>query len=327
MFDPNAPYSSITNGKRNNKGVAFYGQATYSVTPKSDITIGSRYDVEKREFTQNTASEKNGVLTQLTSDSTFNKTFNAFTPKIILSYKINNQTLLYASYTKGFRIGGFNVNNIADRTYNPEKSDNYEIGTKNSLLNNKLKLNLTAFYFQQKDQQVTTSKNGIDYATLNVGDMNNFGLEAEVTALPIKNVQIEWTASTSQSKYVRLNLYDNATSAVKNYKRNKAIYNPAVQSMLAIQYGVPFKQSKQNLKAFVRGEYRYLGEYQLNFENTENQKGYSLLNARAGITSNHFDVALWVRNLNDVRYMAWGTYASYTLGSPGMWGVTLTAKF
>jgi iron complex outermembrane recepter protein len=326
MFDPNAPFSSITNGKRGNKGVAFYGQSTYSVTPKFDIIIGSRYDVEKRELTQNTASEKNAVIAQLTSDTTFNKTFNAFTPKIILSYKINNQSLLYASYTKGFRIGGFNINNIADRIYNHEKSDNYEMGTKNSLFNNKLKLNLTAFYFQQKDQQVTTSKNGIDYATLNVGDMNNFGVEAELTALPIKNVQVEWTTSTSQTKYVRLDLFDNAISSVKNYKGNKAIYNPAVQSMMAIQYGIPFAQSKQNLKAFVRGEYRYLGKYQLNFENTENQNGYSLMNARAGVASNHFDVALWVRNGNDVRYMAWGTYASYTVGSPRMWGVTFTAK-
>ena len=327
IFDPNAPYTSITNGKRDNKGIALYGQATYSVTPKFDITIGSRYDVEKRELTQNIASEKNGVVSPLTSDSTFNKIFNAFTPKIILGYRINNQSLLYASYTKGFRIGGFNANNITDRIYNPEKSDNYEIGSKNSLLNNKLKVNLTAFYFQQQDQQVSTTKDGINYATLNVGDMNNFGLEVEVMALPIKNVQMEWTASTSQSKYVKLNLYDNAASAVKNYKGNKAIYNPAVQSMLVVQYGIAFKQSKQNLKAFVRGEYRYLGKYQLNFENTENQKAYSLVNARAGITSNHFDVALWVRNLTDVRYMAWGTYASYTLGSPRMWGVTLTAKF
>ena len=325
--DPNAPYSTISNGVRNNKGLAVYGQATYSITPTFDVTVGARYDAENRELTQNSEFEKNSIVTVTAPDSTFSRTFNAFTPKIVLSYKINNQSLLYASYAKGFRIGGFNFNNIADRTYNPEKSDNYEIGIKNSLLNNKLKANLTAFYFQQKDQQVTTTKDGINSAVLNVGDMNNFGLEAELTALPLKNVQIEWTVSTSQSKYVRLDLFDYGLGEVKKYVGNKAIYNPALQSMLAVQYGIPFKQSKQNLKAFVRGEYRYLGEYQLNFENTESQKAYSLLNARAGITSNHFDVAFWVRNLTDVRYLAWGTYSSYTLGSPRMLGVTLTAKF
>ena len=327
VFDPNAPYTSITNGKRNNKGIAVYGQATYSVTPKLDVTIGTRYDAETRQLAQNSELEKNKIVTQTAPDSTFSRTFNAFTPKVILSYKLNTQSLLYISYAKGFRIGGFNFSNTTDRTYNPEKSDNYEIGVKNSLLNNKLKVNITAFYLQQKDQQVTTTKDGINFATLNVGDMNNLGFEAEVSALPVKNLQIEWTASTSQSRYERLRLFDNATQEVRNYVGNKAIYNPAVQSMIAVQYGIPFKQSKQNMKAFLRGEYRYLGEYQLNFENTESQKGYGLINTRAGITSNHFDVAFWVRNLNDARYMAWGTYGSYTLGSPRMLGVTLTGKF
>ena len=327
LFDPNAPYASITNGKRNNKGVAFFGQATYAFSPQFDVTIGTRYDSETRELTQNTAFEKGGVVTPLTSDSTFSKTFSAFTPKVILNYKVNDNSMLYASFAKGFRIGGFNFNNVANRTYKPEKSDNYEIGMKNNLLDNKLKVNLTAFYFQQKDQQVSTSKDGINNAVLNVGDMNNFGLEAEVSAIPVKNLQIDWTASTSQSKYEKLELFSFTTLGVKDYKGNKAIYNPAFQSMLAVQYGIPISKSAQNLRAFLRAEYRYLGEYQLNFENTESQKAYGMINARAGITSNHFDLAVWARNLNDVRYMAWGTFASYMLGSPRMLGVTLTAKF
>jgi iron complex outermembrane recepter protein len=327
LFDPNAPYTTITNGSRNANGLALYGQATYAISSKLDLTIGARYDSEKRELTQNSSLEKNGVLTTVAADNTLSKTFTAFTPKIILNYKVNENSIVYASYAKGFRIGGFNFNSTTNPTYDPEKSDNYEVGIKNNLLNHKLKVNLTAFYFQQKDQQVTTTKNGVDYATLNVGDMNNFGLEAEVSALPLKNLQVEWTASTSQSKYEKLLLYDVSALAEKNYKNNKAIYNPAFQSMLAVQYGVPISKNTQNARAFVRGEYRYLGEYQLNFENTESQKGYGMLNARAGITSNHLDIALWVRNLNDVRYLAWGTYATYMLGSPRMWGVTLTGKF
>jgi iron complex outermembrane recepter protein len=235
--------------------------------------------------------------------------------------------MVYASYAKGFRIGGFNFSNSINPTYGPEKSDNYEVGIKNSLLNNRLKLNLTAFYFQQKDQQVSTTRDGVNYATLNVGNMNNAGLEVEVAAIPAKNLQVEWTASASHSDYQKLELFDGGTLAIKNYKGNQAIYNPAVQSMLAIQYGVPISKSTQNYKPFIRGEFRYIGEYQLNFENTESQEGYGLLNARAGITSKHVDIAFWVRNLNNVRYMAWGTYGSYMLGSPRMLGVTLTGHF
>ncbi|PVD53804.1 TonB-dependent receptor [Terrimonas sp.] len=326
LFDPNAPYASISNGKRKAYGVAFYGQTTYAVTPKFDITAGARYDVERRELTQNSAYEKNGIVMPLTADSTAKKTFNAFTPKVILSYKLTDKSMVYASYAKGFRVGGFNFGSTTNPTYNPEKSDNYELGIKNSLLNNRLKINLTAFYFQQKDQQVSTSQDGINYATLNVGDMDNYGLELEASALPAKNLQVDWTASTSHSEYKKLELFDANTLTVKDYKGNKAINNPALQSMLAVQYGIPFSKSAQNFKAFVRGEFRYIGKYELDFVNQYHQDAYGMLNTRAGVTSNHFDVALWVRNLTDVRYMAYG-YGSYMMGLPRMWGLTLTGKF
>lgn len=326
LFDPNAPYGSIMNGKRSAFGVAFFGQATYAVAPKLDLTAGVRYDVEHRELTQNSAFEKAGAVTPLTADSTSKKTFYAFTPKISLTYQLTDKSMMYASYAKGFRIGGFNFGNMAIPTYDPEKSDNYEVGIKNNLFGNRLKVNLTAFYFQQKGQQVATTRDGVNYAVQNVGDMDNSGLELEVSALPVKNLQIDWTASTSHSVYKKLELFDAGDLSVKDYKGNKAIYNPAAQSMLAVQYGVPLSKSAQRVKAFVRGEFKYIGEYQLNFYNSESQQAYGVFNTRAGITSNRYDLAFWVRNLGDVRYMAWG-YGSYMLGSPRTLGVTLTGKF
>lgn len=326
FFDPSAPYSTITNGKRDNKGLAFFGQGSYSIASNLDITIGARYDTEQRNLTQNSAFEKDGFVLVTATDSTNTANYSAFTPKVILDYNLNNTTMLYASFAKGFRVGGFNYNNPTNPTYAPEKSDNYEVGIKNNLFNNQLKVNITAFYLQQKDQQVTTTQDGINYATLNVGDMNNLGLEAEVSAIPLKNLQIEWNASTSRSRYAKLELFDAATLSTKNYIDNQAIYNPAFQSMLAIQYGIPLSKSVNNYKAFLRGEYRYVGEYQLNFENTESQKAYGMANLRAGITSDHFDISVWARNINDVRYMAWGTFGSYMLGSPRMLGVSLAFK-
>jgi len=326
VFDPNAPYATIVNGKRDAYGVAFFGQATYAFTPKFDVTVGTRYDIEHRELTQNSAFEKDGIVTPVTADSTEKKTFNAFTPKVILDYKLTDNSMIYGSYAKGFRVGGFNFGSATNPTYKPEKSDNYEVGIKNNLWNNKLKINLAAFYFQQKDQQVSTSQDGVNYASLNVGDMDNYGLELETSAIPVKNLQIDWTASTSHSEYKKLELFDATTSAVIDYKGNKAINNPALLSMLAIQYGVPLSNSAQNFKAFIRGEYKYVGEYELDFVNAYHQGSYNMLNARGGITSKYLDIALWVRNLNDVRYVAFG-YGAYLMGSPRMWGITLTGKF
>lgn len=327
--DPNAPYTAITYGSRKNKGFAFFGQATYSINSKLDITAGTRYDAERKERTESNVQEKNETITPLSPAATDIKTFNAFTPKVVLSYKLNEQSLLYASYAKGFRIGGFNIGstNTSTKTYNPEKSDNYEIAIKNNLLQNKLKLNITAFYLQQKDQQVTTSTNGLDFVTLNIGDMNNFGIETEITAIPFKNLQVEWNAAFSKAEYAKLILYDYASSSTKNYKGNKPIYNPDFSSMIAAQHNIAFKNSKQNMAAFIRGEYRYIGKYYYDFLNTESETGYGLINARTGITAKNFEIAIWGRNLNNARYITWGTFGSYLLGSPSMWGVTLTGKF
>lgn len=237
--------------------------------------------------------------------------------------------MIYASYSKGFRVGGFNLSALTEinRTYGPEYSDNFEVASKNSLLDNRLKLNLTAFYLQQRDQQVTTSTNGLDYVTLNVGDMNNLGLELEMTAIPVKNLQLEWNASLSDADYSSLPLYDFATGTIIDYSGNKPIYNPDVASMLAAQYNYPISGNNFFTSAFLRAEYKYIGKYYFDFQNTEYQPGYGLVNLRTGIETNYGDLAFWVRNLNDTEFIAWGTFGSYMLGSPRMFGATLSFRY
>ncbi|WP_405415505.1 TonB-dependent receptor [Maribacter sp. Asnod1-A12] len=325
IFDPSAPYSTITNGVKDNIGIAFFGQANYAITKKIDVTVGTRYDVEHRKLTQNSSFEKDGLVSVSSEDSSNDKTFNAFTPKFILNYQVTDNSMIYGSYAKGFRIGGFNFGNETSPTYDPEKSDNYEIGTKNSLWKDKLKLNITAFYFQQKDQQLTTTTDGATYATENIGDMDNYGLELELSVLPFKNLQVDWIASTSNSNYKKLELFDANTFTTIDYKGNQAIYTPVYQSLIAAQYNASISESNQNLKLFLRGELKYIGEYQLDFENSLSQQAYTTLNTRFGITSNHFNLAFWARNITDERYLSWG-FGSYMLGSPRMYGITLTGK-
>jgi iron complex outermembrane receptor protein len=329
LFDANAPYTVVTEGQRKSLGVALFGQAAYSITSSLDFTAGARYDIEHKERTERNDLEKDDVITTITELETNTKTFNAFTPKFILSHKLNPNSLIYASYAKGFRVGGFNVGatNTENRVYDPEKSDNYEIAIKNNLFQNKLKLNITAFYLQQKDQQITTSTDGINYLTLNVGDMNNLGLETEIDVIPFKYLTLEWNASWSHAEYAKLELYDDTSGTVANYKGNRPIYNPNFSSMTAAQFSFPIKKSKQNMVAFVRAEYRYTGRYYFDFENTEYQSGYGLVNSRAGITAKNYEIALWGRNIMDTRYLSWGSYGSYLLGSPAMWGVSLKGKF
>ncbi|PWG82263.1 TonB-dependent receptor [Pararcticibacter amylolyticus] len=332
LLDPGAtdvPFTSTNISRGNNKGFAFFGQATYAITPKLDLTAGIRYDHETRNLNQYSDYVKDPEPAVSTPARDYKASFHAFTPKMVLSYKLQDDMLLYGSYARGFRAGGLNTNVVdpAQVPYEPEHSDNFEIGWKNMLFNNKLKLNFTAFYLKQHNQQISTAMDGVNALILNVGEMHNKGLELEVTALPVKGLQIDWNAGYSHARYTSLLLYDAAANAVVNFKGNRPINTPPLSSMLAAQYTYDFEGSKQPLAAFVRGEYRYLGRYYFDFINGLSQPGYSLLNFKAGISFKNFELNGWMRNAASEKYVAYGSFGSFLLGSPRTYGTTLIAKF
>ncbi|RZJ90962.1 MAG: TonB-dependent receptor, partial [Hymenobacter sp.] len=288
QLDPasGAPFTSTNISRGTNSGYAFFGQATYSLAAKLDFTAGIRYDDENRRLGQYTNYQKDFAPPVLqVPNADYQASFHAVTPKFVLSYQMRDNMLLYGSYARGFRAGGLNTNatDPGQVPYQPEHSDNYEIGWKNMFLNNKLKLNLTAFYLQQHNQQISTAMDGINALILNVGEMHNKGAELELTALPVKGLQIDWNASYSYARYTSLLLYSNEAKAVVNYKGNQPINTPPVSSMLAAQYTYGFPGSKQKLAAYARGEYRYLGRYYFDFINGLSQPAYRLFNAKAGI--------------------------------------------
>lgn len=326
----NAPFTTIDHSKGTNKGYAFFGQATYALTGKLDFTAGVRYDVENRGLNDYTDYLKDPNPPALEAPAMdYGATFHAVTPKFVLSYKLQDNMLLYGSYARGFRAGGLNTNapTPAKVPYQPEHSDNYEIGWKNMLFNRKLKLNLTAFYLEQHNQQINTSMNGVDELILNVGEMHNKGAELEVTALPVKGLQIDWNASYSHARYTSLLLYDATAGAVVNYKGDQPINTPPVTSMLVAQYTYDFSGSKQKLAAYVRGEYRYIDKFYFDFVNGLSQPAYSLFNVKAGITTKNYELNFWARNIFDKKYVAYGSFGTFLLGSPATYGITLIAKF
>jgi iron complex outermembrane receptor protein len=332
LLDPkaiDAPFKATSFSKGNNKGYAFFGQATYALTDRLDFTAGIRYDQENRDLSQYSDYQKDPNPAVSSPRQIYEADFHAITPKFVLSYKPQENMLLYGSYARGFRAGGLNTNatDPAQVPYQPEHSDNYEIGWKNTLFNNKLKLNLTAFYLEQHNQQISTAMDGINALILNVGEMHNKGVELELTALPIKGLQIDWNASYSHARYTSLLLYSADTKAVVNFKGNQPINTPPVSSMLAAQYTYNFAGSKHAIAAYVRGEYRYLDRYYFDFINGLSQPAYSLFNGKAGVTSKHFELNFWTRNITDKHYVAYGSFGSFLLGSPKTYGTTLIAKF
>ena len=315
--------SAVTGSTFTNGGAALFGQATYQLTDRLSATAGLRYDHETRKLGQERRTIlANGTVNVTNPFTNFETDFGAVTPKFSVQYQASAGSFVYAQYARGFRAGGLNVfaPNVADIPYGPEYSDNYEVGIKNTLFNNRLRLNLTAFYLQQRNQQINVIENGF-FLIRNTGSLNNLGTEIEVMAQPAKGLQMQWNASTSNAEYSRLTAFVQGKN--RDLTGNKALFNPAFASFLAVQYRYPVRE---NLSVFLRGEQRYSGAYYLNFDNVIRQSPFTVYNARAGVTLKNTELAIWGRNLNDAQYRTWAT-GVFLLSSPRQWGVTLSNRF
>jgi iron complex outermembrane receptor protein len=324
----------LTTGSALNRGIAGFGQLTYHLTDKLSVTGGLRYDFETRELVNGSAFTLGGDPATITqADTTFHASFRAWSPKGILSYQANENLLAYASYARGFRAGGLNTTapTRAQIPYEPEHSDNYELGLKTTLPNQRARFNLALFYLQQRNQQIATSTNGLNNAILNIGQMNNFGVELEAAAVLAKGLELSWNAAYNHARYAALPLYNYADNRTQEYAGNQPINTPVVSSMLAAQYTYSLGQGKQPPALFVRGEWRYIGHYYFDYYNQDGQSGYGLLNARAGVRSRHMELAFWVRNIFERRYITYSSLSPqsplYMQSLPRMLGTTLTAKF
>ena len=98
--------SAQRDSRFDNKGLSFFGQATYALTEKLSATTGLRYNTESRRLSQRQRTRNpDGSFTNDTGFVNFQGSFDAFTPKFILKYQITPNTMVYAQYAKGFRAG------------------------------------------------------------------------------------------------------------------------------------------------------------------------------------------------------------------------------
>ncbi|MDP5040036.1 MAG: TonB-dependent receptor, partial [Paraglaciecola sp.] len=124
-----------------------------------------------------------GAIFAITPGMTSEKDSDSqMTYRAAVEYDVTDKNLLYTSYESGFRAGGFNLAEGRE-FYAPEYIDAYTIGSKNRFFSNKLELNLEAFYWEYKDQQLAalgldTNGNNAFY-TRNVGASSIKGIEAD----------------------------------------------------------------------------------------------------------------------------------------------------
>jgi len=329
---PDTDFSTINISTGKNNGLAVYGQLSYSITKKLDLIAGLRYDYENRKLNVQGEYAKDGEAPFVTlPDTSATLHFNAVSPKLGLNYAASLNTNLYLTYSRGFRTGGLTQLSSDPSQpplypYKPEYSNNIEAGIKNSFFNDKLQLNLTAFYTHVTDAQVPTLilPDAIT-VTKNTGKLNSKGAELELAATPVKGLQLNYNFGYTDAKYKSLKISQNGEAVDLNGK--KQIFTPDVTSLLAAQYAYTISK-KQQLSFVVRGEWSYIGDTYFDLANTIKQSAYSLLNTRVGFSTRHVDLFFWMQNITGKKYIAYAyDFGAVHLGDPKTYGVTLRVNW
>jgi iron complex outermembrane receptor protein len=125
-----------------------------------------------------------------------------------LEWDIAPRSLFYANVGTGFKSGGFFVNSASDplgNSYEPETVTAYTIGIKNRFMDNRLQLNLEAFYLDYADQQVAAldinSSGYIVFPQYNVGGSTIKGVEADIQFLVTPNTRLSLLAQYIDARY------------------------------------------------------------------------------------------------------------------------------
>lgn len=358
---PSLGGSSLARVDVDNWSWATFFQGSYDVLDWMSITAGVRYTEEKKGFAKRQVNYR--VMPEdpgyIMVDADESSIFTAWTPMANLTLRAPDDMLEgtpfdhllgYFTYSEGFKGGGFNGNTrsgIPDQlqAFEPEFLNSYEMGLKTITLDQKLIFNMSLFYGDYEDIQVSTIVPGqgflAEIVVRNAAKATTKGGEFELTALPFDGAQIIGSIGYVDATYDDFS----SVSALDNSQIDRAgePFNdiPRFQSRLTLQYswdvptlGPDWLQGW--LTPRIDWFYRSAVNYQFPELTQAIQRGYNLVHARLSYDFNddRSQVAIWSRNVTNEEYFqqvlpvasTLGTVVRY-YGAPRAYGVEFSHRF
>ncbi len=289
------PLVGDTSGYRNlfdapqeleNEGIGVFAQVNIDVTERMELTLAARYDEEDR------SDDVRGI----------DLTFDEFQPKVQLSYDLGENSLVYATYSTGFRPGGVNPTGVPQfQTYAEESLDNYEIGFKSSSGSSFFS---GAVFYTEVDRQQLFLYNAVE-ATQNIFNANDstiFGVELEWSGrigesldasvgLGYLDTEIEDFGNEDAAPFL---LYDPA--AVDG---NKIPYNPELSANASLQHTASMSSG---MSLISRLDMTYNKNTYWFFDNADKQSSATIVNLRISLDTEAWTVTAYANNLFDEDY-------------------------
>lgn len=259
---------------------ALFTQETFKFTDQFGITLGARYNKDRKEYATSVMRPQNNTTVVPLSSAVAE--WESFTPRVALEYKPNRDVLLYASWSKGFKSGGFGASTVASTPtprYDPEKLTSYELGAKTSWFNNRLTFNVAGFYSEYRDIQLTVQSvdpvtNANIRTTRNAGGSDIKGFELEIAARPTRGLDLNLGVGYVDAKFDTL-----AASAIgSGFRLGDRV--PQIPDW-SINAGISYTTHTGAGDLTLRGDLSHKGSQFLTpADATSFQDGYTLLGAR-----------------------------------------------
>ena len=235
-----------------NETLAFFGQGTYDITDQLAFTGGLRWTDENRSVALVTESRPDGFISVPDRDVSF----DAFSWTAGLDYKVTDDSLVYASISRGFRSGGIDDERLnltgpepvvaadgtvttltaEDITVDPEFVINYEVGLKADFLNNTVRWNSAAFYSDYTDIQVQTfdpvlvdANNQAVVTIANGAEAEVYGFETELNYIPNDNLSLGGTLGYTKADFQEF-VFEDPASGLTIDRSDDAIGGPEWQA-------------------------------------------------------------------------------------------------
>ena len=341
MRDIIAPNTFAKDFEVDSKSTAFFGQLEYSIGSVT-LLLGARYTKDERDLSLVQTSTIPGALFNFDSaalaargaagqDVNPNRSFSEVTPKIGVNWEINDQLFAYASYTEGFRSGGWAGRAVRSDQYvnfNPENAESIEVGVKSTLAGGRARWNTSVFRMDYTDLFNTLILNNI--WAVQTADARIEGLESELTVRANNYLDVFASVGILDTKYIGNrppNLADTLQRAPK--------YQGKVGA--SVQYPLQSGTLLLNTDLFFTDDY-LVSPANLAFttpvlpKGVSQVDGFSLLNASVGYRwgEDRYEAAVSCTNCLDKEYFEAGTYtanfAAVYPGAPRLYRLTVSAK-
>jgi iron complex outermembrane receptor protein len=237
-----------------------------------------------------------------------------FTPRLSATYEFSPTLTSYASYSRGFKSGGYDPRGDkifvpnTDQGFEPETVDAYEAGLKGSLLDRRVNFAAAVFANNYKDQQVTSQlglASGVASFVDNVGQSKMRGFELEASWRPNESVLVNGAFGYLHAEFEEFLRFEPALGKVVDISDTVDVQNsPEYSASLSATFTPPLPESMGRIA--VTPSLSYRSSYQqFEFANARVDQGaYTLVDLTASYTtpSGRYRLAFEGRNLLDEAY-------------------------